>query len=96
MRQHIGQAGLSIDRDAMALLSSRLGADRFAVRQELDKLLLYKGKTEDPISIADIDAIIGEAVFYYILFIFQFLFLELVTKLVFLLIFIIQHKFKIV
>lgn len=60
VRQHIGQAGLSIDRDAMALLSSRLGADRFAVRQELDKLLLYKGKIETPISVTDVDAIIGD------------------------------------
>lgn len=60
VRQHIGKADLSIDRDAMALLTSRLGADRFAVRQELDKLLLYKGNTGDAISVADVDAVIGD------------------------------------
>lgn len=60
VRQHLQQAGLSIDRDAMTLLTSRLGADRFAVRQELDKLLLYKGKTDDPVSVEDVDAVIGD------------------------------------
>lgn len=60
VRQHLSQAGFSIDRDAMTLLSSRLGADRFAVRQELDKLLLYKGKSEDAVSVEDIDAVIGD------------------------------------
>lgn len=60
VRQHLGQAGLSIDRDAMTLLTSRLGTDRFALRQELDKLLLYMGKIEEPISVADVDAVIGD------------------------------------
>lgn len=60
VRQHLGQADLSIDRDAMMLLTSRLGADRFAVRQELDKLLLYKGKSDDPVSVEDVDAVIGD------------------------------------
>ena len=60
VRQHLDQAGLSIDREAMTLLTSRLGVDRFAIRQELDKLLLYKGKTEGAISVEDIDAVIGD------------------------------------
>ena len=60
VRQHIGQAGHGIDPDAVTLLTSRLGVDRFAVRQELDKLLLYKGDNDRSITIADIDAIIGD------------------------------------
>lgn len=60
VRQHLGQVNLSIERDAMTLLTSRLGADRFAVRQELDKLLLYKGNSEKSITVEDVDAVIGD------------------------------------
>lgn len=52
--------GLTIDRDARALLSSRLGADRQLSRREVEKLCLYaagRGK----IDLHDIDAIVGDA-----------------------------------
>ncbi|EHH67300.1 DNA polymerase III subunit delta [Gluconobacter morbifer] len=38
------QAGISIDRDALAWLLSRLGADRTGVRGEIEKLVLYAGQ----------------------------------------------------
>ncbi|GBQ14352.1 DNA polymerase III subunit delta [Swaminathania salitolerans] len=37
-------ASVSIDRDALTWLSSVLGADRGAVRQEVEKLILYAGE----------------------------------------------------
>lgn len=60
IRQHLSQGNHAIDHDAMALLASRLGADRYAVRQELDKLLLYKGNSEEAVTITDVDAVIGD------------------------------------
>lgn len=60
VRQHLSTGNHSIDPDAMTLLTSRLGTDRFAVRQELDKLLLYKGNNESPVSVEDVDAVIGD------------------------------------
>lgn len=60
VRQHLSTGKHTIESDALALLTSRLGADRFAIRQELDKLLLYKGNTEYPITVGDVEAVIGD------------------------------------
>lgn len=40
---HLRQHGLTINSDAKAYLAQCLGEDRLATRQELDKLVLYKG-----------------------------------------------------
>lgn len=54
------QAGLSIGREDLDLLVSRLGADRALSRGEIDKLILYcAGRTS--ITTEDILAIVGDA-----------------------------------
>ncbi len=62
VREHLSAAGVSLDRDALPLLLSRLGTDRLAVRQELDKLVLYAGGPggNATITAADIEASIGD------------------------------------
>ncbi len=39
----VREAGCSIDQNAMGVLLGRLGTDRLAIRQELDKLILFHG-----------------------------------------------------
>ena len=43
IRETLGGAGLTIERDALAYLVSRLGGDRAMSRGELEKLVLYMG-----------------------------------------------------
>lgn len=51
--------GLQIDRDARALLVSRLGADRQLSRREIEKLAIYShGGTQ--VRNADIEAVVGD------------------------------------
>ncbi|HEV2558710.1 MAG TPA: DNA polymerase III subunit delta [Microvirga sp.] len=53
------EAGLTIDRDARAVLLGSLGGDRLATRGELAKLILYAhGRRE--ITVADIDAVLSD------------------------------------
>lgn len=53
------EAGLSIDRDAKAVLLGSLGGDRLATRGELAKLTLYAhGRRE--ITLEDIDAVLSD------------------------------------
>ncbi len=52
--------GLAIDRDARALLLTRLGADRQLSRREIEKLATYASGT-GTITVADIHAIVGDA-----------------------------------
>jgi DNA polymerase III subunit delta len=52
--------GLGIDREARALLQSRLGADRQLSRREIEKLALY-AFGQGSVTIDDIDAIVGDA-----------------------------------
>ena len=57
----IKDAGYSIDRDALAWLSTALIGDRRRVRSELEKLQLYKGPEKTPISLSDAQAACGDA-----------------------------------
>jgi DNA polymerase-3 subunit delta len=52
--------GLEIDADALALLQSRLGADRALSRSEIEKLALYCAGRRD-VTIADVEATVGDA-----------------------------------
>jgi len=63
VREQLAAAGVRLDNDAFPLLLARLGTDRLAVRQELDKLILYAGGpgNDTVITGADIDAAIGDA-----------------------------------
>jgi len=63
VREHLSQAGVRLDNDAFPLLVNRLGTDRLAVRQELDKLVMYAGGpgSNAVITMSDIEATIGDA-----------------------------------
>ncbi|MEX0694692.1 MAG: DNA polymerase III subunit delta [Rhodospirillales bacterium] len=62
VRSHLAAAHVRLAPDALPLLLSRLGSDRLAIRQELDKLILYAGSsgTETVISVQDIEAAVGD------------------------------------
>ncbi|MBO6518828.1 MAG: DNA polymerase III subunit delta [Rhodospirillales bacterium] len=62
VREHMAANGVALDRDALPVLLSRLGTDRLAVRQELDKLVMYAGGpgSNATVSAADIEASIGD------------------------------------
>lgn len=60
VRDMISAAKMTIDRDAADVLVGRLGADRALSRGEIEKLILYcSGR--DAVTIADIEAIVGDA-----------------------------------
>jgi len=63
VREHMAQAGMRLDNDAFPLLVSRLGTDRLAIRQELDKLVLFAGGpgNDAVITAADVETAIGDA-----------------------------------
>lgn len=55
IRASVKQAGLTIDPQAADLLSQRLGGDRGISRQEIEKLILYKGAEGGTITPEDVD-----------------------------------------
>ncbi len=57
--QHLKNAGLEIDRDAVGYLAANLGGDRGITRAELDKLILYMG-AEKKVTIEDAMACVGD------------------------------------
>ena len=58
--QHLKSAGVSIERDALNLLVSRLGMDRQAIRLELDKVALYGSSGDGPLTVHDIELLSGD------------------------------------
>lgn len=59
--QHsLREAGLGVDPDALAELAGRIGADRQVSRRELEKLALYMAGHGDNVSLADVEAVIGD------------------------------------
>lgn len=56
----LGVHGLAIDADALALLQSRLGADRALSRSEIEKLALFCSGRPD-VTIADVETVVGDA-----------------------------------
>jgi DNA polymerase-3 subunit delta len=61
-RSVLGEAGLSISREALDTLSGRLGADRLASRREIEKLALYVGAGQ--VEAADVEAAVGDGAAY--------------------------------
>lgn len=63
VRDHLAVAGVRLENDALPILVARLGTDRLAVRQELDKLILFAGGpgSDTVITSADIETAIGDA-----------------------------------
>lgn len=62
IREHFSGQGISLGPDALPALLARLGTDRLAIRQELDKLVLYAGGPDSGATIteADVEAAIGD------------------------------------
>lgn len=62
VRAHLAAAQVKLAPDAFPVLLSRLGTDRLAIRQELDKLILYAGSTgtDSEISARDVEAAVGD------------------------------------
>lgn len=52
--------GLEAEADAVALLADMLGADRALTRQELEKLALFKGRGNGPVTVSDVRACVGD------------------------------------
>jgi len=61
IRETIRAENKSIDQDAVSWLSAIISGDRAKVRSELEKLVIYKGDDETPISFADAQAACGGA-----------------------------------
>ncbi len=61
IRQSLDDAGLTIDPDALSFLRTHLGGDRQISRRELEKVVLYKGKQPSPVSLADVEACVGNS-----------------------------------
>ncbi len=57
----VTKAGYQLDHEARSYLTDNLGNDRMVSRQELDKLVLYKGNDDSPISLDDVAAMIGDS-----------------------------------
>lgn len=61
IRQTVQEEGKAIDREAVSWLAANISGDRARVRSELEKLLIYKGEENTPISMADAIACCGGA-----------------------------------
>ncbi len=61
IRDVLGAAGIVPSRDIIDYLRQNLGSDRAISRQELDKLVLYAGPGARELSLADVQAIIGDS-----------------------------------
>lgn len=61
IREVLGAAGLMPDTAASEYLRQNLGGDRAVSRQELDKLVLYKGADKSAITIEDVRLMVGDS-----------------------------------
>ncbi|MEZ5836059.1 MAG: DNA polymerase III subunit delta [Geminicoccaceae bacterium] len=62
VRQMLGEAGFDIDRDALAYLTGRLGANREVTRREIEKLALYMESASDrTVRLGDAEASVGDS-----------------------------------
>ena len=57
------EAGLNVEPAAIELLVESLGGDRMACRSALEKLFLYVGD-QGPVTVADVEAVVGDAAEY--------------------------------
>ena len=62
LRRLLDEAGLQVDRDAMAYLQDRLGSDREVTRREIEKLALYMLTSEaERVGLDDVVTAIGDS-----------------------------------
>ncbi len=57
----LNTAGISSASDVQEYLRSSLGSDRAISRQELDKLVLFKGADKSPLTLDEVRAIVGDS-----------------------------------
>lgn len=61
IRETLQSKNIAIDNDAVGWLAANISGDRQKVRNELDKLITYKGNEQTPVTINDVQACCGEA-----------------------------------
>ncbi len=61
IRETFQAEGVGIDQDAVTWLAANISGDRQKARNELEKLITYKGHDKTPVSIHDVQACCGEA-----------------------------------
>ncbi len=61
IQEVLSAAGLQAGSDVIDYLRQNLGSDRAISRQELDKLVLYKGDDRSPVTLAETQAVIGDS-----------------------------------
>jgi DNA polymerase III subunit delta len=61
IQETLGAAGYSATQDIQEYLRQNLGGDRAISRQELDKLVLYMGAETRPLTLGDVQAVIGDS-----------------------------------
>ena len=61
IRETLQAENIGVEQDAVTWLAANISGDRQKARNELDKLITYKGADKQPISIEDIRACCGEA-----------------------------------
>ena len=61
LRGTLKKAGLEAAHDAFGFLLRSLGGDRQVTRRELEKLILFKGDDKTPLTLAEVEASIGDS-----------------------------------
>ncbi len=61
LRELLREHRLGIEADAMTFLAAHVGANRELTRNEVAKLALYKGEVEGRITLADVEAVVGNS-----------------------------------
>ena len=61
VREFFVKAGMAVDRDAVEFLAAHLGGDRQLSLRELEKLALFKGTAEGPVTLADAERCVGDS-----------------------------------
>ncbi len=59
LRDLLRTHGLGIEADAMTFLAAHVGANRELTRNEVAKLALYKGDDQGRVTLADVEAVVG-------------------------------------
>lgn len=61
IKQSLSDSGLSIQSDAAVWMASNISGDRARVRAEIEKLIVYMGKSSSSVTLEDVRAACGEA-----------------------------------
>ena len=61
IRDTLRDSNIAIENDAVTWLASNISGDRQKARNELDKLITYKGDEQTPVTLSDVKACCGQA-----------------------------------